>query len=667
MTSLLKFLIYFGYFVVFLLFGLILFYFWQSDFSAWDMPGHLFASFFYQQYLWPSFSGWNHLAFGGYPQGYFYPALFHWLVGGLAKLINLGIAFKLVLSLSIILLPISFYFFLKSLNFKSLDRILAILWLFIFLNIVKFDIGGDFYSTFAIGLVTAQFALPFYFFYLTFLKEGVENFKKLIISSLFLAILILSHAFFALAGLISSIVYFFLFYFKRAYWKYYFFHLTISFLLVSFWLFPLFYFSSFKTGVFVEKSIPIHPLYLIFFFLALVVAAKKENILLKPILCLFISILFFLIIHQYISFQKILPEAPLHLYRFLIFIYLFLAIIISQIFVSLNIRKIGLILSILILLLSFYFLKEEVFAFQKRRIFLPVYNLEDSLGLVPSEFYGRDILFLRKTPHVLSHSLLLQKNRLLNGLFVESALNSQAIQSLIHEVYPFPFTWGVNFYQPNPELIKDHLRYLGVCWILSFEKLNHLEQKPKEIKAKIEINSQKTEIPLYLYRLFCNIAEIIDLPKIETKENWSEKINLWWQDKEKIKRVIIQKKDSEPEIFKDYSFEPEAKVYLTKMKPPDYYQFEVLAEKEQFVFLKIPYFPNWKAYQNGKEIEIFRASPNSMVIKAKGKIELKFKKNWLEIVSYYISLASLILVIFFLIFSKAKSEKIWNLLKIIPS
>lgn len=637
------------YFSIAFWIGFILFSFWQSDLSSWDMPGHFFASFYYKEYLWPNFQGWNHLAFGGYPQGYFYPSFFHWLVGGLAKIINLGIAFKFILSLSIILLPISIFLWLKSLGFQILERVLTLIWIFIFLNIIKYDIGGDFYSTFTVGLITFQFSLPIYFFYLYFLKEGSLNFKKLLIAIFLFAIIIISHIFVALTTFFSSLIYFFLFYFKKGLWLRYFIHLILVILLVSFWLIPFFYFSSFRTGVIVGKYIPLHPLFLLATIISLFLIVKKNDQLVKPILAFLVIFFFFFGLEQHFL-QKFFSHYPIHLYRFLIFIYLLIAILISRLFVNLNFQKLGIIFSLFVFFLSIFFVYKEIFPFLKRSPKISLYGMEDFLGIAPSQSTEEDIFMRTRAPHILSHTLLLQKNKLLNGLFVESSINTKAIQSLFHEIYQDCFTWGVNFYQPNKSLIKEHLDYLGVCWIMSYSKLEEIERQFKNQLKVIqssfifEIDGQKGIKEIFIYAFpHCSMAKIISLPKPILEKDWEKNINQWWSDPQLINQVLVQARNQkeEEEISKsDFIFEPQAQIKLIEKKEPNYYKFKIDSKTEQFVYFKIPYFPNWRVYQNGKEIKTYRASPSFLLVRAKDTIEIKFIKNKIEVASLWLSLIS---------------------------
>ena len=72
----------------------------MSDLGAWDMLGHFLAVKSFGETVFPSMVGWSFKQLAGYPQGYLYPSLFHWVVVLFSKVIPLEVAFKFVISLS---------------------------------------------------------------------------------------------------------------------------------------------------------------------------------------------------------------------------------------------------------------------------------------------------------------------------------------------------------------------------------------------------------------------------------------------------------------------------------------------------------------------------------------------------------------------------------------
>jgi hypothetical protein len=73
--------------------------------------------------------------------------------------------------------------------------------------------------------------------------------------------------------------------------------------------------------------------------------------------------------------------------------------------------------------------------------------------------------------------------------------------------------------------------------------------------------------------------------------------------------------------------------------------FFVESDQNVPILIKKSYFPNWKAYSNGNEIDLFVAAPNQMLIFGKGQINLKFELTLVELIPMYISIFSLIIII----------------------
>jgi hypothetical protein len=619
-----------------------------SDISAWDMPGHFVAADYIKSYLWPWPSGWNNLSLIGFPQGYFYPPLFHWLVALLSFLMPLKVAFKLLIVLALFLIPFSFFYFARSLGLKELDALLAMLCMWFFLIPIKGDIGGDFYSTFVIGLVTAHFAFPFFFFYLgTIVKKG--DLRRSIVGGILLAVLILSHSFAALAAIISSLVIGFALR-KKINPKYFILHFIIAIGLSAFWIFPFIYFSSFKEGIFVGGVVPpLHPLLFYILLVSIVFLAIKKDTLAKPVL--YLATIFVFIIQFFSYFYTIIPHNfPLHLFRFNIFVYCFFGFIIARALCFRPIEKYKkqiIFLLIAFLLVSTFFLSQEIFKFKDRSVEIDINKLPLERGAVITTVNPY------KAPHIVWSSLLLKKIPLVNGLFVESSISAKAINTLLLEIWPDSFVWGIEPYPINRENLSDlleyHLRYLGVCWIISE---NAIDEKilPKANITKINVkigNIEKKEY--YVYSFDCNLAESIgNLPlRVESKE-WQEKVKEWWSDPYKIQRIYI--KSDLPISF----VEPKkVKIDLIEAKN-DYYKFYIHSEKEVPVLIKISYFPNWHAFSDGKPIAIYQASPSLIFVQARGNLELKFVRSKIEIFGLVVSIITLLFCIFAFLKTKLK-------------
>src|SRR3989344_4643484 len=88
------------------LLGLLVVPFWQSNsLEVYDAPGHVSLVWYIKEYFWPKPSGWNSLFLLGFPQGIFYPSLFHWLAAGFSFLVGVDTAIKIIISFAILSLP----------------------------------------------------------------------------------------------------------------------------------------------------------------------------------------------------------------------------------------------------------------------------------------------------------------------------------------------------------------------------------------------------------------------------------------------------------------------------------------------------------------------------------------------------------------------------------
>ena len=627
-----------------------------SDITTWDMPGHFFASLYIKEYLWPWPAGWNHLSFAGFPQGYFYPPLFHWIVAALGFIIPIGLAFKILVILSLFAIPFSFFFFAKTLGLKEFDSLLATVCMWLFLVPIKGDIGGDFYSTFSIGLVTAQFAFPFFFFYLAIIVKQ-DSLKKSIIAGILLSIIILSHSFTAVAAILSALI---LGIVLRKKIKYMLLQFIIAIGLSAFWIFPFVHFSEFKEGMFIGGGVPyLHPLIFYILLASIVFIGIKKDETMKPVLYLATTFIFLVQFFSY--FSTLLPQDfPLHLFRFNIFVYCFFGIFISRIICYKPIeryKKLILFLLLFLTIVTTFSLAGELFKFRDRNIEI------DASELAGKEKFGRGIVIASITPYRAPHAvwgnLLSKKIPLLNGLFVESSLSSRSINTLLLEIWPKSFVWGVAPYPINERelsfLLPYHLNYFGVCWILTdnlIDEKNLPEINKTKTTAMLDFMGAKIKYDYFIYNLNCNIIESVDhLPlRIESKR-WSKEIEEWWNHPHKISRIYV-KSD------KPFSFAHPKKVEIEVLEARnDYYKFYINSQTEVPVLIKISYFPNWHAFTDGKPTKIYQASPNLMFVQAKGVLELKFTRSKIEILGYVFSLLTIVLCIFLLNYKKIRNFK----------
>jgi len=133
---------------------------WLADRPrAWDGTGHYGIAQVYDQTIFPDTFGWTHAYFGGMPYPNFYPPLFYWCVALLhhTHLFSFAAAFKLVLALSVLLLPAALWMLAGAVFDK--DRMIATAAAFAAFPLLidyRFyhPVGINNASTFLIGLYT---------------------------------------------------------------------------------------------------------------------------------------------------------------------------------------------------------------------------------------------------------------------------------------------------------------------------------------------------------------------------------------------------------------------------------------------------------------------------------------------------------------------------------
>ena len=446
------------------------------------MVGHYFLTDYYSKSLFPKLFGWNPSFFGGFPQGQFYPSLFHWVAGGVGILIGSFWSFKLMVTIAIILTPIAFLYFLRKLNFSDTESAFSLLILTtIMISIDTSPIpGGDFTSTFLVGLVSQALSIPLLFFYLGVLIEGFRK-NNFILSSILLTLLLLTHAFTAIVGVLAASIIFLVSVSSdrtrlSEYLSTAFFHAVLTFSLAAFWFLPFVAKGQLTSLVALPGGLaPIPPLVLVLLVFAIIITLlNRDNRIIIP---LAISIPF---VAAFIFKDFLLPFLPIQLYRFALYPLLFLAV------------PTGLALSAVYARVQYLFpliltgdRVKVFFALLCLMIFVlyfPFTQLANPRGTISMSFSlpsveGRVLTlpvyspFIDTTTHIASHLTAFDGNEEINGLFIESTPNAYFIVHIKKEINEFSPIWGVVFEKlRTPEnrrlLLPFHFKYFDINYVL---------------------------------------------------------------------------------------------------------------------------------------------------------------------------------------------------------
>lgn len=146
-----------------------------------------------------------------------------------------------------------------------------------------------------------------------------------------------------------------------------------------------------------------------------------------------------------------------------------------------------------------------------------------------------------------------------------------------------------------------------------------------------------------LYRVGnSSVAEILDYSPDAVFQEWDDAVWKWFNSKN-ITRILVRSRDALPE----YKGEPgQVADVLDISRNGEYMKFFVPGEKPVPVYVKVTYFPNWKAYVNGRETKVYLASPYMMLVYGNGIVELKYEPLLSDYLGILLSAAAFIWLLY---------------------
>ena len=611
-------------------------WFMSSTLYQWDMLGHYQASLQFSKELWPSFVGWNSNHFGGFPQGYFYPSLFHWLIGLTQKIVEPELAFKLWVVVSTLLLPWSVDRVGRTLFGESRVKRAGLLICFMFLYFLpKGPAGGDLYSTFRIGLVNQNWALiPFFLFLSEYWKPG-STISVWLRAGFFLGVTLLSHAIVGFVGLLMLAV--------RFDWKKTWTVTGLAFLVSSAWSVPFLMYREFASGLgirflaglnFIADEDIALPVFAIGvgLLVSVIWLGRKGYSTKDPLIqgagVLTVLVVFVELIHRFGWFD-LQHLVAIHFYRIqglLAFFWLAPAFIHTLEFSSDRWRR-----GLWVAMLAVAGFSSYRCAGSDRTDFnIGSGFTSQSRVLV---YQGMNSLLALAAPHHLADSLQAQGVKTVNGLFAESSRQSRYYLATLNELFTKPMVWGVELMPYSPRLAKKHIRALGVDGIVSNEPLNagHKAKLPIQVSeegVKLEARfSGQTQWEVFnAYLLRNSLVEVLQSPRFIEEKFWKESVYDWWMDEQEEPWLIRARPTNSPGSLAPRSVEPKWKRISSG---------EILIEdpspEPHWLLVKESYFPNWRAFDaSGQSLPLTEAAPSLMAVHGNGQIRLIFELSLLE-------------------------------------
>ena len=621
-----------------------------SNLAQWDMLGHFFASRNFRDSIFPDFVGWNASHFAGYPQGYFYPSLFHWIVGGTAKWIPLEIAFKFWVGVSTLAIPLALFRLFQKTYSSSPEqaRWLTLVACLIYI-VPKTAMGGDLYGTFKIGLVNQNWAMVFFFLFLSEWWNPKASRRQTWASGLLLGLTLLSHAIVGFAALLVVLIQFLSeLIFRSLNLKKYFFLGSIGSLTAAAWLVPYFMYHQEGAGLgirFLEAfhwighpsvSIPLGISTFILLF-GIAVANWRNFRLRDPYTLSALGFLIFGLVCEFLyrfSSLDIEHWAPLHVYRFHYFI-LFFAVSASARECASPIVK-GFTATAFIIISS-------VSAYHCVDSLRTEYNIGFNFppGSRTLVYQGSSTLLALIAPHQLADSLQLEGHETINGLFAESSKHSRFYMSTLNELFSQPLIWGIEPLPYLPRLGYKHLNALGVDAILSKEILDDSSADPLPISAKVEnLETEAIYHGTMQKELFS--AYVFKIPRVEQIKNprwipahWDAEVYAWWLSELPLHEVLIegnpiQGTSLQPVHSVNVTF-PTGELPVMERHSATEWVVHTHASTPDWFLIKESYFQNWKAFDSmGSEIPVRKSAPYMIAFYGSGDVTFRFSLSPLE-------------------------------------
>ncbi|MCH8821747.1 hypothetical protein IID23_04485, partial [Patescibacteria group bacterium] len=311
--------------------GLLVVPFWKSNgLEIYDAPGHVSLIWYIKEFLWPNISGWNPFFLSGWPQGIFYPSLFHWVTAALGFLVGIDTAIKLIVSLAILVLPFSIFYAVNHTVSEKKYWLPTTFLLLLFLALLPNFLGIGFRGLFQIGLIPNFVSTPILFLFIGLLHNQFNKGKTLLLS-LVLSVLILTHLVAAIVAILYLIIYLIVSWFsfnkdlefKPILWL----GLITASLTSFFWIPFLLNFSLTSTSAHVSSYFSLNVILLLVGFTILWISYRKKikgSIILSAfaLFLLFLAVIdSWLISNQSRSFLFDILY-PIHIYRFQPYAYL---------------------------------------------------------------------------------------------------------------------------------------------------------------------------------------------------------------------------------------------------------------------------------------------------------------------------------------------------------
>ncbi len=576
--------------------------------------------------------GWSSIGFAGYPLLFFYQPLPHLLLALLFNIDKLFVVYRIIILLLFTLLPFSLFFSSKRMGFTKIESLIISFLPLLAISFIGF--GFELFSFFAWGLFTQLFTAVLFPIALSQLWISIKEGKNKAVAILLICLVLLSHAILGLLILICALLVVLSDISKL---KKRILNLTyillFSFIILSFWLAPLFQYKNIYGGILenFESNIASIGLSKVFFnFLAGNILDFTRPFPFLTIIALASTMYLIYILFAGFSFHKkklikILSNADFEKERFI-----FYGVIISLVlfFGSSTLAKLPLI--------SFFGIDKAILMMDFRFLFAVHFFLILAMAL----FLGSAIKKI-KTPATI----------ILIIIFILCSVSSfLAIYNLQK---------GIN--DDNP---IDEVRQIGLF----------LRDYP-EGRAYVNFPSYLPSQPLFYYYSKKPILDGFSAGGHESlSTKFIRKINLANEthlERYNVKYIVVPNSIILPYQKKEFtsfnlyfintsgyfSVDEKCGNITEETKKEEEYSAQLSLNQECIVLFKMTYFPLWKAYSGNKQLNISLIEGSLMGISADKntkEITMRYEDVWYR---KYLFVLGMIVLIGLFVFENKKLKK----------
>jgi len=585
-----------------------------NSLDVYDAPSQLALARFLRDELFPSYLGWNPNSLLGFPQGLFYPPLLHWLAAFLGFIFDLKLVFKGMIAASLLGTPIAAYFWIRKYFQLSEQALLGTILVSCLLIVLPGYLGAGWKGVVQIGLIPSFVSLPILLALFGLFDRGKYRLSVLLLSAVILLHLVAAAVavLYVAASLLNTQT-------RASAVKV----LGLSLVITSFFWLPFLIFSS-------EISVSRHPEAYLFFNLAVfwiaISLAFINKFQGKTVYLITIALAALLLIDK---LGEVLPNVAsekiysFHLYRFQAYLAIFFSVLAFGLifkFLKITSKQALMLGSVGVILLAGYGLIRN-----------PVLSSGDRFNLVEKDPPGERFIeaFSREESYPFIYAsqeeLGMRGSQWAYGLFTDSVRTG-------------PYLGSVAYSLSQEELVPERSEFIETQ-VISEEKVeqalnlfgvDHLlilgEEGPGAV-GESSLLDQKGYYHLQ-QRDSIDLIETINTPLSSVQDNWEEAFESWWRQTDSFSELLVA--DPKGTLGKVDEKAKGKIVEISHNETWSTFDFKVDSDQEIPVLVKFSYFPFWRANNEGKEIPIYRVSPNLMLVVTKGKVEFNYDQpDWI--------------------------------------